>query len=189
MAFETQSYRYCVDADDLLIEVDALWLAFARENGAAELTAASVLGRSLWDFMEGAAIRAVYEVIHKRVRSSGKSAAFPFRCDSPTLKRYMRMTITCAKADQLTYESHILRVEPQRLQVVLDANQQRSESFLTICSCCKKAMLESVGWLEIEDLALAVGILESDNIPQLCHSICPDCFKTMSSSVDNSTAA
>ena len=189
MANETLTYRYSVDADDLLIEVDTLWLAFARENGAAELTAASVLGRSLWDFVEGEAIRAVYEVIHTRVRSSGKSAMFPFRCDSPTLKRYMRMTIAFAEADQLIYESHILRVEPQRPLVVLDADQQRSQSFLTICSCCKKAMLESVGWLEIEEFVLAMGILESDNIPQLCHSICPECFKTICRSVDNNTAA
>ncbi len=78
MDHETQYYRYCIDANDRLIEVDELWLAFARENGAERLTEAAVLGRSLWDFVEGEAIRAVYEDIHQRLRSCGKSAAFFF---------------------------------------------------------------------------------------------------------------
>jgi hypothetical protein len=186
---ETQTYRYCVDADDLLIEVDELWLAFARENGAPQLSAASVIGRSLWDFVEGEAIRAVYEDIHQRLRSSGKSAAFSFRCDSPRLKRHMSMSISPAENGQLVYASHILWTEPQREVLLLDADRQRTKSFLSICSCCKKAMLEPEVWLEIEKVSLSAGLLESGKVPQLRHTICPDCSHALTKSVGSGEVA
>lgn len=189
MAPETQYYRYRVNADDQLVGVDALWLAFARENGAADLTQLSVLGRSLWDFVEGEAIRAVYSDIHARVRSGGKSAAFYFRCDSPLLKRHMRMTISPGEAGQLIYESQVVWTEPQRNLALLDADQPRSKSFLTICSCCKKAMLEPVGWQDIESVSRSLGILEMGKVPQLRHTICPVCSDTLSNSIVNSDVA
>lgn len=189
MDHETQNYRYCIDADDLLIEVDALWLAFARENGASQLTEAAVLGRSLWNFVEGEAIRAVYKDIHVRLRSERKSAAFTFRCDSPRLKRHMRMTITPGEDGQLQYASHIVWTEPQRMHALLDTDLQRSKAFLTVCSCCKKALLEPDSWLEIEKVSLSVGLLESSKAPQLRHSICPNCSDLLRHSIVNSDVA
>lgn len=189
MDHESQYYRYCIDANDRLIEVDEMWLAFARENGAAQLTQATVLGRSLWDFVQGEAIRAVYEDIHQRLRSCGKSAAFFFRCDSPQLKRHMRMSLTPGDNGQLVYTSHIVRTEPQRVLALLDTEQQRSTSFLSVCSCCKKAMLEPDAWLELEKVSLSVGLLESGKLPQLRHTICPECSGYLANSVINSVVA
>lgn len=189
MDHETQNYRYCVDANDRLISVDELWLAFARENGAAGLTEATVLGRSLWDFLEGEVIRAVYEDIHNRLRSCGRSAAFFFRCDSPRLKRQMRMSITPGANGQLGYVSHIVWTEPQRVPALLDTEQQRSKSFLLVCSCCKKAMLEPDVWLEIEKVALSEGLLESGKLPQLRYTICPECSGYLANSVINTDVA
>ena len=37
MAAEVPTYRYRVDAADVLVWVDSLWLSFAQENGAPEL--------------------------------------------------------------------------------------------------------------------------------------------------------
>jgi hypothetical protein len=189
MNHETQNYQYCIDANDYLIEVDELWLAFARENGAAQLTETTVLGRSLWDFVEGEAIRAVYEDIHERLRTCGKSASFSFRCDSPRLKRHMRMLITPRDNGQLVYASHIVWTEPQRVLALLDTEQQRSRLLLSVCSCCKKAMLEPDVWLEIEKVSLAMGLLESGKLPQLRHTICPECSGSLANSVIGSDVA
>jgi hypothetical protein len=187
---ETQKYRYCIDANDRLVEVDELWLAFARENGAPQLQAASVLGRLLWDFVEGEAIRAVYEDIHERLRSSKrKSAAFSFRCDSPRLKRHMRMSITPADHGQLIYSSHIVWTEPQREVALYSAEQRRNKSILSVCSCCKKGMLERDEWLEVEQISISAGLLESGKLPQLRHTICPDCSRAMTNSVINGDVA
>ncbi len=185
MVVTNQTYGYRVDADDRIVAVDPLWLAFARENGAAELTEPTVLGKSLWDFMQDRALCSIYSKIHAQVRSSGHAAVIPFRCDSPTLRRYMRMTITPGDAGSLIYESRIQRVVPQRYLGLLDGKLTRTDSQLKVCSGCKRAMLESVGWLDLEDICFRTGLLEQQDLPQLYHTICPACAEAMKQSVGN----
>ena len=146
---DLRRYRYCVDATDRIIWVDSWWLAFARENGASELTADSVIGHSLWDFVSGADTRRLFTAIHERVRSSGAPAVLPFRCDSPSLQRHMRLTISReVRGSNCFTIAFLLRVEPQVLLTVLDDRRPRSDAFLTMCSCCKRSLLEPVaGWM------------------------------------------
>ena len=53
MLAESRTYRYRVDAADVIVWVDSWWLAFAQENGAPELVTETVVGRHLWDFVFG----------------------------------------------------------------------------------------------------------------------------------------
>jgi len=182
-------YRYRIDANDVLVWVDTLWLAFAVENGAAELATESVLGRVLWDFVSGDDLRRLYMEIHSRVRSSGKPAILPFRCDSPSLQRHMRLIITRGDAGQLDYESLLVRAVPQRHIGLLDAQRPRSGAFLTICSCCRRALFEPLGWLEVEDVSVRLGLFESQKVPKLRHTVCSACTKTLKGAVDNGSAA
>ncbi|MCH5377252.1 MAG: hypothetical protein JJ992_25090, partial [Planctomycetes bacterium] len=114
----------------MLIWVDEMWLAFANENGATELTRASVLQRCLWDFVAGDELRRLYMEIHSRVRSSGLPAVLPFRCDSPSLQRHMRLTITRDDGGCLLYESLLVRAVPQGRFEVLDSERKRSTATL-----------------------------------------------------------
>jgi hypothetical protein len=189
MAVATSKYRYRVDAADLVVWVDSLWLAFARENGAAELTEQAVLGRPLWDFVEGEETRKLYREIHARVRSRVKSVVLPFRCDSPSLLRHMRMTITREDAGRLMYESLLIRVEPRRRLGMLDSQQPLSNSFVTMCSFCKRGLLESAGWLEVEDLCVRLQLFEAAKAPRLRHTVCPDCCHAVRHTLDNGNAA
>jgi hypothetical protein len=189
MAAEIPRYRYRVDRADVLVWVDVLWLAFAHENGAAELTEESVLGHSLWEFVAGDETCGLYREMHARVRSSGKAVVLPFRCDSPTLQRHMRMTISSEEAGQLLYESLLTKVEPQRHLGILDATLPRSNAFLTICSCCKRALLEPIGWLAVEDISLRLGLFERPKVPEMRHTICPECVHILTEGSDNGNAA
>jgi hypothetical protein len=168
-------YRYRVDAADLLVWVDAWWLAFAQENGAPELTEELVLGRCLWDFVGGCATQELYRDIHGRVRSTGTAVVLPFRCDSPTVRRHMRLTITREDPAHLFYESVLTRVEPCDFLPILDPAFPRSQAVLTICSCCKRALVEASGWLEIEDAAARLGLFEKPKAPELTYTVCDDC--------------
>lgn len=189
MGSNIPTYRYRVDEDDLLVWVDEWWLAFAQENGAADLLERRVLGQPLWDFIQGDEICRLYAEIHARVRSSEKSVILPFRCDSPSLQRHMRLTIKPEESGQLLYEGLLVRAEPQRYLNVLDTQAQRSESFLAICSCCKQALLESEGWMNVEDVAVRLGLFESQQVPNLHQTICPSCMDSMSSATGNGNAA
>lgn len=189
MAASRPKYCYRVDTTDRLVWVDAWWLAFAAENGAHELTEQSVLGRSLWDFVDGTEPRRLYEEIHARVRRTSKAIVLPFRCDSPTLQRHMRLTIALGEKGELHYESILLRVEPQRILTILDPQQSRTDAKLTMCSSCKRALLEPVGWLEVEDVSVRLLLFESRRVPQLCYTICPNCAVAMGDSPPNGNAA
>lgn len=128
---ESSKCHYRVDATDVLRWVDDWWLAFARENGAPELTEQHTLGHSLWEFIADCATRELYQEIHSRVRSSCRTVVLPFRCDSPTLRRHMRLTIKLGDSGQLLYEGVLTRAEPCSSLEVLDPSFPRSQAVLT----------------------------------------------------------
>jgi predicted Fe-S protein YdhL (DUF1289 family) len=175
MTTPSLNYRYRVDAADRLTWVDDQWLAFARENGAAGLVEPMVVGRSLWEFMQDDATRELYQEIHERIRATGNPLVMPFRCDSPLLQRHMQLTISREPGGQLMYHSRFVRVIPQPSCALLDPNRERSDAFLSMCSCCKRSLLEPVGWLDLEDISVRLRIFEMPKIPQVHYTVCPSC--------------
>ncbi len=168
-------YRYRLDEADVIVYVNHWWLAFAQENNATELDESSVVGHVLWEFIVDEPTRTLYKEIHKHVRSSGHPITVPFRCDSPTLQRYMQLTINNDGEGQLLCESRLIRAVPQRHIALLDSAQERSDSFLTMCSCCKRSLIEPSGWLEIENIALKLRLYEKQAVPGVRYTVCPSC--------------
>jgi len=168
-------YRYSVDKADVIDFVDRWWLAFATENGAPGLDEATVVGRSIWDFVVDEATTKLYREIHQRVRTTGRAIEVPFRCDSPGLRRYMQLTIRPQDEWQLLYESKMIRAAPQSCPALRDRGPTRSTSSLTMCSFCKRSLLEPSGWLEMEDIALRLQMDDQPTIPELRYTVCPDC--------------
>lgn len=175
MCRESQTYRYRVNAADQIVWVDSLWLAFAQENGASELTEQSVIGHTLWDFIAGDVTRQLFANMHAEARQRQKAVVLPFRCDSPSLKRHMQLTITAENAGYLLYKSVLLQVEPQ--DDVGEIYEQRgpSDCFLTMCSCCKRVLVESLGWLGLDDVSARLRILDQQQVPSLRYAVCSDC--------------
>ncbi|QEG34809.1 hypothetical protein [Bythopirellula goksoeyrii] len=189
MAAEIPRYRYRVDRDDLLIWVDSHWLGFAKENGATELTQEYVIGRSLWNFVGGESVCALYQQVHSRVRSNNKPVVLPFRCDTPTLIRHMRMIIHPEEGGQILYESLLTKTESQPYLGILDMSRPRSNRILTLCSCCKRALLEPVGWLAAEDVSARLKLFDAERFPIMRETICPKCAESMANGLDNGNAA
>jgi len=168
-------YGYAVDANDTIISVSPIWLAFARENGAPELSEQAVVGRSLWDFIEGTETVDLYKAIFQRVRSSTPRVIMPFRCDSPTLRRHMRLEITRGPNEGIQFDGVLEHVEPTKVLNLLDPSFPRSDAILTMCSCCKRAIIEPFGWLEVEEAAVRLHLLEKSRAPKIRQTVCPGC--------------
>ena len=168
--------RYAVNVHDVITSVSQTWLAFARENGAPELTDHAVIGHSLWDFIDGSQTIQLYKAVLQRVRTSTPRIVLPFRCDSPTLRRYMRLEITCLPQGSIQFEGILERVEPTAYFKMFDTHVPRSRDLLTLCSCCKRALVEPCGWLEIEDAVVRLHLFEQKTSPQLRHTVCPNCL-------------
>lgn len=171
----TPMYRYALDQDDIIVWVDTWWLAFAKENNAAELTDATVIGHPIWEFISGEPTQRLYRELHQYVRETEGQIMVPFRCDSPTLQRHMEVTIISNAAGGLLYESRLIRVEPQPRARLLDAEEPRSNETLTMCSCCKRSLIEPFDWLDLEHIALRLRMFDRQDLPQLTYTICPDC--------------
>ncbi len=87
----------------------------------------------------------------------------------------MRLEISCQPHDGVQFDGILERVEPTERLNLLERNFPRSRDALTLCSCCRRALVEPNGWLDIEDAAARLHLLEEERAPQLRHTLCPDC--------------
>ena len=170
-----RQYVYHIDARDYITFVSSEWQAFARDNNAAHLAQRSPLGESLWQFIDDEATRDLYHVLFQRVRSQPRSITIPFRCDSPTLRRFMALMLSPLADDGIELCGSLLRCERRRRVDILDSMVRRSDQWLTVCSWCKRACVPEYGWMEIEEAIVRLNISDSHALPNLTGGICTDC--------------
>lgn len=178
-----------LDSEDAISFVDADWVAFAHANWDRSLKIDTILGRSLWDFIQDQPTRDLWKLVLTRVREGQFVVRIPYRCDSPDLRRYMEMGIVPYPDGFIETLNHILREEPREPDPILDANAPRSEEQLDMCSLCKRvpdsngstALTAAEGiqpvWVEIEALSTRSQMMQEAVFPRLSHTVCPECME------------
>ncbi len=168
---------YRIDESANLVWVGDTWTAFAHENGASQLAERSILGESLWHFIEGIETRHLYQLIFDKVRCDRSAIVLPFRCDSPDLRRFMELRISPhpESRGELQLTAFLLNSEPRDAVPLLDRDIARCRGMLAICSFCKRIEVDAVGWLEVEAAASQLELLSESAMPRLSHGVCPDC--------------
>jgi hypothetical protein len=174
-----RTFIWSIDAADTLIDVNAAWLAFARENTAPHLTAAAVLNQPIWRFILGQETTYIFTEIFGRVRAGKSPVKFPFRCDSPDCRRFMEMQLTRLPGNAIRFEAHLLREERRQPIDLLDASLDRSGEFLKICSWCKKIYIPGRGWGEIEAAIEPLDLFGHRSMPRMTHTICDSCYTSI----------
>jgi hypothetical protein len=172
-----------VGASDQITYVDAHWLAFARENGAPGLTAASVSGAPLWNYISEPATQEFYRIFMRKVRATGRKIVVPFRCDGPECRRFMEMSILPLENGALEFHSVLLREEVRPRMDLLDPEFPRTEELLRLCAWCKK--VEVAGWMDVEEAVRRRQLFDQPRLPRITHSICPDCLRTFESMIQS----
>lgn len=167
--------RYEIDSEDRIRWVSPSWTPFAQENGGEALDPQTVIGRPLWDYIAGLETKHIFQVLHERVRRSGEPVCFPFRCDSPTLRRELSLTIDALPDGALGFSSITLRELPHGYVAVLDTRRTtRRDELLIVCSWCKRVRLDRGDWAE---LASCAGLFDGDPAPpRISHGMCPSCY-------------
>lgn len=167
-------FSHTVDQNDVIIHVNANWLRFARENDASHLTRQAVLGHSLWNFIAGLETRHIYRLLMRKVRQNQRRIVFTYRCDSPTLRRYMQMEIAPAADQTLEFRNYLLREESRDRVRLLDPTAERNHKLLLMCSWCNRIHCDET-WLSVEEAIHYRGLFGAPQFPQITHGICPDC--------------
>lgn len=106
------------------------------------------MGRSLWEFVGDVTTRQVYRDLLARVRG-GRTVSFPYRCDSPSLRRFMRMTMMPGAGNSVAFEGVTLRAEPRVLPMSTGPADPPIDALVRMCSWCKRVAM--VGeWVELQ---------------------------------------
>ncbi len=115
-----------------------------------------------------------YHVLLKKVRERQKPVTVQFRCDGPTVRRFMELELRPLEEGAVHLTGRLLR-EESRPHVALFANEvPRSGEFLIVCGWCKMVQVDD-SWLEAEDAITRLRLFDGDVLPQLSHGICPAC--------------
>jgi hypothetical protein len=177
-------FSYTVDSADVITSVSNSWLDFAVSNGALDMRRDNVLGTKLWDWIADAETRLLYGHVFEKVRRIGCDITVPFRCDSPVLRRFMKLQVKPADDRGLTLLTEIIREESRPPQALLNQSPETSEEFVRMCGWCKLVHCpESDEWLEVEEAVEALGLFEQEILPSITHTICTACSEVMMRSI------
>ena len=173
-----EALSYAIDDQDRLIKVDEGYYRFAEENGWNE--AGTSLGRSLWDFVSGSEMRKVQRLLLRRIRDEVREVELPFRCDSPDVRREMKIRIVSHSSGRtVMFAARLCSEEPRdESQPVLDSGAPRGENVLPMCGWCDRFEVDGE-WVEVEEAAGRLELFRRDELPALSHGVCPRCSKLL----------
>lgn len=170
---QTLSWR--IDALGAIIDVHGDWDAFAKANEADALTKPNVLGKSLWEYLGDDSLKTVYKALVDKALRDKRPVEFPFRCDSPELRRRMRMRITPDEAGGVLFDSRIESVEERDAKLHYIRISTGRRAFFFMCGLCNRVRRPTGrDWMEIE-VALEKEEQACEYPLQICNQVCPDC--------------
>lgn len=178
---------YRLNEKDEIAFVNDEWDAFAQTNDGGDLVREKVLSRKLWDFIADAQTGQLYVSLVKRVRS-GQPAHFNYRCDSPSLRRFMTMDMTLVHDGMVEFRTRAVRTEARQPQSILSRLVSRSTSMVTSCGWCRKFKVGDV-WMEVEEAVHGLRLFEQNTTPKVTHGICEDCDRMMNEKLDKTSKA
>jgi hypothetical protein len=173
---ENQTFIYRIDSDNKITYVSSNWNMFAHENGTPELCEANVKGQPLLDFFSGMEVKHLYKIMFDKIRNTKQSIEFPFRCDSPKVRRYMHMKMLCIDPKAIECETRILLEELRPEVELLNVDIKCGEGFVIMCAWCKCVKTPG-GWKEVEDAIKEMKLFEQPEYPMITHGICGKCLR------------
>lgn len=171
--------RYLINRENEIESINGDWRSFARQNGGEKLMSEMILHRDIISFISCGRCQELYDMLINSVRTSKKMIEFPFRCDSPDIRRFMKMEMIPLDQGRVEFISYTEREEVRLPIYLLDISVQRSEKIITICSWCKRIKAEHVHWLDMEEAVQKMELFNSNRFPKLSHGICPACYETL----------
>ena len=175
MTDSTGACAYELDTELRIRAVDLAWSEFAQANAAPELVVPpGPMGQGVFGYIHDATTVHLYQKLFERVLRTGLPVVFPFRCDSPEVRRFLEMEIRPSPSSGLQLQTRVVRLEPRTPSPLLDQAVRRDRSLVRMCSWCKAV---DVGgrWCEVEEAVAALGLFERELLPAITHGICQPC--------------
>lgn len=176
-----QKVCYWVDQHDIIRKVDDYWDNTLEDSTAKRVKSAEIIGKSLFNFICDDITRMFTRTMLESARLLMQPLCRPYRCDSPTEKRYMQMTVVL-ESDGLVKVAHeLIKTEPIFKPVSFKTAGSSPTVFQTgshiRCSICNRVRLAgSDSWQEVDSL---VEISSFEGSMQVVYGVCSDCTASL----------
>lgn len=165
---------YTLGGDDRIEGLCPYWTRAANQRMGLRLDEACVLGRPVWDFINGGATLRLYDALIWHVRITGRRASFRYRGDCPGAIRYMRMTLTPGTGRRVHLRSELLHDQPTPQAVYFSHVDYRRRPDLIQCSLCHK--LEADGrWYTLSEALEYTTLLDTLLPTEVGDTVCDSC--------------
>jgi len=169
---------YWLDNNNIICQVDEAWDGnMDADSWSDKAASGSVIGKPLFDFICDDVTRMYVATMIDSVRIIPTTLCRPYRCDSPTEKRFMQMIISREANGWIKVAHELLRTEPLRKRLDLKAatSTDQLKSYCTRCSLCNRIKgMDGNDWHEL-DSALAQSSLSEPKLTVI-YGVCPDCI-------------
>jgi hypothetical protein len=185
-ALEGVCYLCALDGEILGVG-EPNWTEFAHDNGAAGLTPGfRVCGGNLFNYVSGGEVAASYRTwIEALERRRARNVSFTYRCDAPSVRREMRMSLSgIEKGDRIAavlFQSLVVEERERPAISLFDAEHMRRISaretllpILAMCSYCQDVRHDGA-WVAPERYYAHGG---TDRV-RLSHGICENCYESL----------
>lgn len=176
---------YRIDEKDRILFVGGNWYNFAIENDGGDCgVPGAVLGRTLWQFIDGNQVIHLYRILVEKVRTHQTSLTVPIHCDSPDVCREIDVTMHPLPESAVEFNCRVLHIHRRKPLELLGSGIERSDALIRICSFCKKIALSENEWAETEQAVRILKLFGGNRLPGLTHGLCPDCFSSAMAEID-----
>lgn len=168
--------KYWLDIKDRIIRTNLIWDNFAEDNeGGARSFSDEIIGKSLFSFISGDATKMFVSTMIQRVRITKKRLDVDYRCDSPEMKRFMKMTIVPEEGELIRVENSLEKEEP--FENSIKFKYKRREHLVKRCSMCQK-LNHNNKWFEPEEFAATLNVKLDEEIPVI-YTVCENCRRNL----------
>lgn len=169
-----------LDPVDRIVAVSPTWDEFAESNAGTDAVIDRIRGQSLFRYIRGEPTRMLIRILLERAKLGRDPVVRSYRCDSPTLRRYMTMSVQSSDDGGAIFEHRIVRTEPRqkRTEVVFDLR-----SSTRCCSMCRQVFLDD-DWLDEEDAMDAGGLPTPGRVR---YGLCPRCEQELGGAAPSQT--
>ena len=137
-----------------------------------------MLGRELWSCFADPTTQELYRQLVRRARA-GREVKVPYRCDTAVGRRWFELRIAALPGGEVEFESTLVREEVRPTIGLLEENRSRDARFVRMCSWCQRVASTDGSWRPVEEAVAAMGLLQTETVPRITHSICEPCAAHM----------
>jgi hypothetical protein len=163
---------YEIDAAGRVTAVCPEWDAVARQaGGAAGALQAGVIGRPLHQFISGDPTRMYMDAALQAVRLMGQPRRLRYRCDTPTVRRTLEMTLVPLDGGGVRISHGLIEQQPRLRPLVCLPDERlagEGAGVLWCCSLCLRLQQAGQPW-RAPDLVASPRLV-------VRYTVCPRCW-------------